>query len=276
MSDFRLTVLVENDAGEGLFPEHGWSVLIETGDGCGLFDTGQTDVVVRNARVLGADLAGISWIVLSHGHYDHTGGLKAVLEIARSPVVFAHPDALLPKYVRDGDDTWREAGMSMSREEIEKAGASLRECRGAEEVVSGITVTGEVARRTGFETVNERFFVDRDGRRVVDGFPDDQALVLDTRKGPVVILGCSHAGVVNTLRHAAKMTGADGLHAVIGGMHLGGVSEERLAGTIDAFREYEVEKIGPVHCTGAAAVKEFGRVLGERCVPCPAGTVMEF
>ncbi len=277
MADFRLTVLVENAASrDDLTAEHGWSILIESDGELGLFDTGQTGAVLRNARALGIDLSRLSWIVLSHGHYDHTGGLRSVLEVVEGPVVFVHPDAFLPKLVRENGGEWREAGMAMSREEIERTGAAMRMCEGTERVGGRITATGGISRTTSFETVQERFFTIRNGCRVIDRFIDDQALVLDTKKGLVVIVGCCHAGVVNTLRHVREVTGTNAIHAVIGGMHLGAASEECIARTIDAFRESDVEIVGPAHCTGERAVQQFSGVLAGRCVQCPAGAVLEF
>jgi 7,8-dihydropterin-6-yl-methyl-4-(beta-D-ribofuranosyl)aminobenzene 5'-phosphate synthase len=277
MADFRLTVLVENTAGRSdLAAEHGWSVAIECEGGLALFDTGQTDVVTGNAKALGIDLGRLSWIVLSHGHYDHTGGLRSVLEVAKSTTVFAHPEAFLPKFVKGDSGEWRDAGMPISWEEMVKRDATPHVERGRVSVAERVTATGEISRSTSFETVHEHFFVDRDGRRVIDRFLDDQALVLDTDSGPVVVVGCSHAGVVNTLRHVADMTGKDRIHAVIGGMHLGAATEECLAQTIHAFGEYGVERIGLAHCTGEKAVREFASAFGSRCFPCPVGTVVEF
>ncbi len=274
---FKLTVLVEDRSDRNdIFEEYGWSVLIEHGRLSGLFDTGQTDLLCKNASALGVDLSRLSWVVLSHGHYDHTGGLKGVLDVAARPVVYAHPDVFIPKYIKERNGSWREAGMSLSMKDIEQCGAEVRLGRRPTAIQAGIGATGEIPRKTSFEKVQARFFVEKDNRRVHDRFPDDQSLILETRKGIVVLLGCCHAGVVNTLRYVRKITEAKRTYAVIGGMYLGAASRERIRRTTHAFLEYDVSKIGLAHCTGRKAEKEFMSVLGERCFLCPAGTVLEF
>ena len=137
---FKLTVLVEDTSDrEDIVPEHGWSVLVEHGETHGLFDTGQTDILLGNALNLDVDLSRLSWIVLSHGHYDHTGGLKSVLKVAEKPVVHAHPDAFRQKYVKEKNGTWREAGMSISRQDIERAGATVTLSKDSAHIQARIT-----------------------------------------------------------------------------------------------------------------------------------------
>ena len=271
MSEVRITVLVENEATAELGAEHGWAALVEAGGKRGLFDTGESGLVVRNARALGVDLGSLDWIALSHGHYDHTGGLRAVLAQAGDVTVHAHPEALGEKLVRDLAGQWREAGMSVGRDE------ARFECSPEPVALAeGVTLTGEVPRVTDYETVPDRFVTERDGRRVHDEFPDDQALILATEGGLVVVLGCAHAGVVNTVLHAREITGEERVRGVLGGMHLVSAPPERIEKTIAAFREWEPELVGPAHCTGEEAVGAFRDAFGERCVACPGGTVLEF
>ena len=190
MADVKITIIVENRSGRAdLGAEHGWSVLVETGGVTGLFDTGASDLVARNAARLGVDLSALSWVALSHGHYDHAGGLGAVLDAANGVDVYAHPEAFLPKHVYETDGTWRYAGMALSREDVEARGGRVHLAAGPVELPGGATLTGEVPRETDYETVPARFQVDRDGERVRDSFPDDQALVMRTDTGLVVLLG---------------------------------------------------------------------------------------
>lgn len=273
----RLTVLVENNADPAsLGSEHGWSVLVETDDSRGLFDTGQSGLVVDNASALDVDLRELEWIVLSHGHYDHTGGLEAVLTEAAPVTVYCHPEAFPMKFVREGDGRYREAGMELSRQVISKKGADLKVIPGAAKIGKGLTTTGEIPRVTNFEPIPERFFLARDGERVPDQFRDDQAMVFSCEQGLVVLVGCAHAGVVNTIKYAIELTGIDRVYAVIGGMHLARASEKRLAQTVRAFQELEIEMVGPAHCTGQKATAQFKREFGDGCLSCPAGTRLEF
>ncbi|HEO72555.1 MAG TPA: MBL fold metallo-hydrolase [Candidatus Hydrogenedentes bacterium] len=171
---------------------------------------------------------------------------------------------------------WRYAGVPLSEEETRSRCAALIACRDPVELAPHIATTGEISRDTAYETIPARFFYEANGERLPDAFPDDQALVLHTGSGIVLVLGCAHAGVVNTMRHVARVTGADSFRAVLGGMHLGGASEERMAKTIEAFRDFRVERIGAAHCTGEAATQAFGDAFEGWCFGCSAGTVLEF
>lgn len=269
-----IRVLVENTAREmGTLAEHGWAVWIDTGDCRILFDTGQgvADVLTRNALRQNVPLAATDAVVLSHGHYDHTGALPEALSVMSRPVVFAHPAAFAPKYVKGGASGSREAGMPKA------AGRAIRECArecvettSPTEVSPGVHVTGTVPRQTAFEDTGKAFFLDR-GMTQPDPLLDDQALYLDSREGTVVVLGCAHAGVVNTLAYIRELTGGRPLHTVIGGMHLGSASPERLALTIDAFRELGVQRFCAGHCTGIAAVAALWGAFPGQCMACHVG-----
>jgi 7,8-dihydropterin-6-yl-methyl-4-(beta-D-ribofuranosyl)aminobenzene 5'-phosphate synthase len=244
LDQVRATVLVENTAGRpDVTPEHGLSVWIEAGEWRVLFDTGQSGVVCANAERVGVDLSEADAIVLSHGHYDHTGGLAAVQEVAPEAAVFVHPAA-----------------------EMDTDTGHWLISRAPEVVVPGVHTTGEVRRETDYET----------GRGYPLSFPDDQGLFFEVPDGVVVLVGCAHAGVVNTLQQVARLTRAERLHAVFGGMHLGGVTRERLERTAGAFREWGLERIGPCHCTGEEAIGFFEEKFPDEFVRCQTGSVLEF
>lgn len=274
--EIRVTLLAENTArGRGILGEHGLAYWIETDDGRLLFDTGQGHVLRRNAETLGIDLASADAIVLSHGHYDHVGGLEP--ELVRSPraVVYLHPDALRERFIR------KDEGMYPVNEEflfggrIEEGTAHLCKTGEPVEVLPGVWTTGEVPRLTDYEDTGGAFFLDEAGTKT-DPIRDDQALYFRTGKGIVLILGCAHAGVVNTMRHVAGLTGEERLHAVIGGMHLLHAGEERLEQTYRVFDEMEVELIAPCHCTGIRATVGFWNRFGDRCREAHAGKAFRF
>ncbi len=273
----RMTVLVNNSVQRrGLLAEHGFALWIEVGGRHLLLDTGQGAVLAHNARELNVRLQQTDAVVLSHGHYDHTGGLAAVLQAAPKASVYAHPAALLPKYTRRPDGTCRAIGIPPPSESaVAEHEDTCIWTKSSTGIASGIFVTGEIPRRTNYEDTGGPFFTDPDCREP-DSLPDDQAMFFECRPGTVVALGCGHAGVVNTLQYVRGLTGGKPIYAVIGGMHLVTASPERLSRTVEDLRELDVQRLGPAHCTGPAAVVELWNAFPGRCFACPVGTSMEF
>lgn len=276
--NFKLTVLVENSTrSAALIGEHGFSIHIETGHGSGLFDTGQTGAPIENAVTLGIDLARLDWIVLSHGHYDHCGGLPAVLDNAPNARVVSHPDAFLRKYVVCEGGGHRDAGMPITKAELEARGVAMRLDTRPVRVAPKIWTTGEVARTNAFETIPERFAIDRgNGAFEPDPFADDMSLVLETSEGLVVLLGCSHAGVVNIVNHIGQWWPGQSIHALIGGMHLHEADSDRIDRTVRIVKGRGINVVGPGHCTGETAVERFRETFGRRCVTCSTGQTFLF
>ena len=259
-----ITLLVENSVyGPGLLAEHGLAFHIHAGSRNLLFDTGQSDLLVNNARQLGLDLHDLEAVALSHGHYDHTGGRPAVRALAPQARLLLHPDALAPKYAGNPDGTSRSIGMPDATLRLLNPRATFTETRAATEVIPGIFVTGEIPRVTPFEDVGGPFFLD-EACRQPDPLVDDQALFFDTPEGVVVLLGCGHAGVVNTLLHVEKLTGGRRIQAVLGGFHLLQASPERLALTTEALRNRDLQTLVPAHCTGPGAIARLWAAFPDR------------
>jgi 7,8-dihydropterin-6-yl-methyl-4-(beta-D-ribofuranosyl)aminobenzene 5'-phosphate synthase len=259
----RLTLLVDDRPGpNGLGGEHGLCVWIERGSSRILFDTGQTGLVLRNAGVLGVDPHLAESIVLSHGHYDHTGGLRDLFGEEIGINLYAHPEAFCPKYVRDKDGRVRFIGMPITVNEVRKH-IGIIWTRYPTEIVEGIYATGPVPRMTDFEDTGGNFFVDETCQKP-DLLPDDQALFWESGKGIVVLLGCAHSGVVNTLRYVCRTAGAKRIHAVVGGMHLLTASVARREATVESLRELDVQILGPLHCTGVETMAYFQNQLPDQ------------
>lgn len=272
-----ITVLVENSVrGRDLLAEHGLSFHVQTGSDSLLFDTGQSALLVQNARRLGVDLSRLRAIALSHGHFDHTGGLHAVLGLAPGAELYAHPAALAPHFAYVPDGTTRDVGISaQSLQAIQAHATPPRHTSTSTEVLKGFFLTGEIPRTTNFEDEGGLFVLDAAGTRP-DPIPDDQALFFDTPDGVVVLLGCAHSGVVNTLRHIRRLTHHRPIHAVFGGMHLLVASPERMEGTVEGLRELSIQRLGPAHCTGAAATARLWHEFPQAATVCSVGTRLVF
>ncbi|MGP8079844.1 MAG: MBL fold metallo-hydrolase [Dehalococcoidales bacterium] len=263
----KITTLSENTADNlGLLAEWGLSILVETGETKILLDTGQTTSVTHNAKALGIDLRKVDKIVLSHGHSDHTGGLMNVLKIMGKKVeIVAHPDVVNAKYSGKQEDKRENVAMPFQLQELEKLGAQFKLSRKPVKLSADIMTTGEVPMLTDFEGMPAgRFFVKEEGKWQADELNDDLALVINTKPGLIVVLGCSHHGMINTLYHAQKITGRKEIRMVIGGCHLINSPLERVYRTIDALEALNVQKIGVSHCTGLESSAIMAQALGDR------------
>jgi 7,8-dihydropterin-6-yl-methyl-4-(beta-D-ribofuranosyl)aminobenzene 5'-phosphate synthase len=274
----RITLLAENTAqGEGIIGEHGLAVWIEIGGRHVLFDTGQGPALQHNAEAMGIDLSQTDAIVVSHGHYDHVGGLEWMLRKAPGAALHLHPRATEPKFSGSGeDDTAHRVSIPfVETGEFKTTDRRIVSSRDAHEVVPGIRVTGEIPRNNDFEDTGGPFFLDEAMTRP-DPLLDDQALFMPTPAGMVVILGCAHAGVVNTLDHIEAITmERSAIRLLLGGLHLHRASPHRMSETISSLSARQVEMAVFCHCTGPRAVCELQQNLPGRCANGHAGMVLE-
>lgn len=272
----KITVLVDNHAGNGLVPEHGLSFWIETEGKRILFDTGQGGALESNARVLGIDLGKTDMLVLSHGHYDHTGGIPHVLHMAHNVKIYGHPGIIQPRYSISNEAV---KPIKMPRESmvaIDKLpGEQLHWVRQPVLLSNTIGITGPIPRETSFEDSGGPFYLDPRGKNA-DFIDDDIALWIRKDDGLIVCVGCAHSGLVNTLKHISNLNQGLRIRAVIGGFHLLNASRQRLDETISALRMLDPETLIACHCTGETAVALLRDGLGDRVSSGVAGMTYQF
>lgn len=272
-----LTILVENTAhGAGILGEHGLAWWIDTGTHRVLFDTGQGMTLTHNAPRLGIDLSQANAIVLSHGHYDHVGGLEAALAAAPGVPLYLHPRAVEPKFTGTDPAAVRRVSIPfMETESFRRGGRRVVATSQPCEVMPGVWATGEIPRTNDFEDTGGPFYLDEALTRP-DPLLDDQAVYLPTPQGVIVICGCAHAGVVNTLRHIARLTGEALVRALFGGLHLENASARRMEETVRALQACRPHQIGCCHCTGLAAIRRLWAAFPGACIEAHAGRQFEF
>jgi 7,8-dihydropterin-6-yl-methyl-4-(beta-D-ribofuranosyl)aminobenzene 5'-phosphate synthase len=265
--------------------EHGLAHFVEVARGATTtrvaFDFGQTDACLNhNLRELGLDPARLDAIALSHGHRDHFGGLMGFLHAYRRFMRKALPfyagvDHFLPRFhERDGDHIYIGR---LDRREIERYDVGVEIVKEPTAIAEGLLLSGEMHAQEPFEPIPANLRVERDGAIVPDTFIGEQTLVANVRgRGLVVVASCSHRGIIGICRNAARITGVSKLHAVVGGFHLSGLSEERVTRVVDMLEELGVDHVVPQHCTGIETIATLYHRLPQQMIVSSVGTTFTF
>ena len=276
-TNLTATLLVDDKIiSSQLIPEHGLSWLLNFGTNQYLFDTGQGAALSMNAAALNVLLAEVNAVILSHGHYDHSGGLRCVIDVNQSVRVYSHPKVAIPRFSLREDGRKHQIGMPFG---IQSCLSDMRQrwIRTSDPTVIDdmLWMTGSIRRNCAFEMPDVSLFTDEIGSNV-DAFEDDQAVFVETSRGSIVFLGCCHAGVCNTLTAARNLTRDKPIFAVLGGFPLSRAESSRIEQTIKAMRSLGVQNVAPRHCTGDTAKDSMRQAFGSGFRHCAAGEIFIF
>jgi len=275
----RLSVVCENSVGRPIaaLGEHGFSCLIETQNGCWLFDAGNGSTLLHNLQVLGHDPHRIDGVILSHGHRDHTGGLKPLLAHIGPRPVYLHAGAFRRRFWQ-GVHERREIGLPWQRAALETLGAKLVLVDGLSEVSPQLTVSGPLPRKHSQEAGDPHLVVEDAvaGEYCPDPFDDDMALAITTSRGLAIVFGCAHAGLMNTVDFLREAFAGQPIHMLIGGTHLGPASDEQFAATLDYLDRLPFDRLGLSHCTGQMRAAELYARYPNKVFFASVGTSLEF
>lgn len=275
--DVCITILVENTTPvPGLLGEYGFSALIEVNDQRYLFDTGSGEAVLLNAKTLGIDLSSIEALVISHGHFDHTGSVLQLLPKLKKPIVYGHSGIFTRHLAPSGPNHTRYIGASFTKDDLAAVGAEFVEIEVFSELTNNVYLTGTVPRLTDYEDPGGTFIKEVGGELIPDPIEDDMALVINHPDGLIIVSGCAHSGMINMIDYAVRSTGNSKVLAFIGGTHLISANENRLKKTIADLKRINPHKLIVCHCTGFAVASRLSYELPSMTIKGETGMVFNF
>lgn len=275
--EIRITMVCDNSISRsGFVGEHGFSCLIERGQEKFLFDTGPGRSLSLNLETLNENLSGLERVFISHGHYDHTGGLLWVARQVGHVEVVAHSAVFSRHMVMDPGVPPRYIGIPARREELEQSGAVFKFVDQTMEIMPGVSFLTGIERDPGLTPHDARLVLPDGDRFTLDAVEDDASILVETDGPPVLILGCAHAGMLNILNHVRNKMGITRLRAVLGGTHLMFYGPKDLPSVMDELERFSIEVVGVSHCTGFQASVAVCNRFGDRFAAASAGRVFTF
>lgn len=272
----NITLLVDNKAGEGLECVHGFAAWIKIRDRRILFDTGQKGVILKNAERLGVNLADAEVLVLSHGHDDHTDNLPDFYALNPGAPMYCGENIDADRFCcRPGEQALNWSPPPGAKKIFDSLPPDQKHVlKKPHYLLPGVAITGPVPRLTTFEDVGDALFLDIE-RRKPDPVSDDMSMWFETDKGLIILLGCCHSGIVNTVNYIRQVSGIDKVSGIVGGMHLIRASKERMDKTLEAMKSWNMDFLIPCHCTGDNAMQQMKDYLGDIVTFGCTGTVIE-
>lgn len=276
--NLKIVTLIEDNPSINLnlFNEHGLSLYIEVDGTKMLFDTGKSGNFIENAEKLDVDLNNLKYVILSHGHYDHSGGFKKLVDkVKTSYKLIVGKGFFNNKYKFIEEGAYKYIGNSFSEEFVNQNNIPIKYVKeDIYYITENIMIFTNFKRNNDFEVISERFKVKQDESYVLDNFSDEIVLGIKTKKGFIVILGCSHIGIVNILETIIERTGIP-IYGVIGGTHLIEADELRIIKTIDFLKENHIQILGMSHCTGEKAAEEIKHEFKEKFIYNNTGNIIK-
>ena len=257
-STFKIVIVSNNRALPDFKEEHGFSLLLEKDDKKILFDTGQGNAFRENIKKLNIDIKNIDALIISHGHYDHCGNISYIIEQSEHIKTYIHPGATEVRYSihKDRKPCVKYIGISYENKmALKKSNVNFEPFN----IESNIHITGEIPRISSEDTGGP-FYHDKEGK-VLDKIVDDQSIWIETKEGLVIITGCCHSGLINSVEYIKNISGIDRVQTIIGGLHLNKVTTERVDETIQYINNLHLKNIFPGHCTGLNVIKKFKKEL---------------
>jgi Metal-dependent hydrolases of the beta-lactamase superfamily II len=274
----KITTLIENNSDENniLHSEHGLSLYIKINEKKILFDTGQSGDFIKNAEKLKINLDDLDFVILSHGHYDHSGGFVKLVENSNTSFELITGNGFFnKKYKLIEDEIYKFNGNSFDEKFLEQNNISIKNIdKDIFYIAEDVMVFSNFERTNDFEILNKKFYIKKNHEYVLDDFSDEIALGIKHEKGLVIVLGCSHAGLVNILETIAKRTGMP-IYGVVGGSHLIEADTLRLNNTINYLKEKNIGIFRLSHCTGDKAVGRLENEFREKFIYNNTGNVIE-
>ena len=261
--------------------EWGLSILIETGEKKILLDTGMTDLYAENAANLGINLKEVDGLVISHGHFDHTGGVPFFVECNEKAPIYLHRDALFEAYGEDdGAIDTEPCSIRWSDEEMDNIWPRIQFTSGVTEIFGNVTLIGDIPDLEGYPPTEQfwrRIELEDGGFELIpDTMSHEQVLVVEEAAGIYIFSGCSHRGVIPTIKHVQQLMPGKRIAGLIAGMHLYPASPQQRSAIVEEVAALDMDVIFPVHCTGMDAILQLKAKMGDKCIVACAGDKYEF